>query len=99
MSSEAALTKLSYLLGLPNATPEWVAEQMSVNLRGELTETSQMHFEHPTSEQLPPTAATMTVLAYAIADGNLETFKTIIDSEGDKILNHIDYLGNTPLVS
>lgn len=58
-----------------------------------------MRFEHPANEQLPPSAATMTVLAFAIADGNLETFKTILDSEGDKILNHVDYLGNTPLVS
>lgn len=99
MTTEAALTKLSYLLGLPDANPEWIAEQMSVSLQGELTETAQTRFEHPTNDQLPPSAASMTVLGQAIAEADLDTFRDILKSEGDKILSHVDYLGNTALVS
>lgn len=47
MTTEAALTKLAYLLSLPNATPDVVAERMSVSMCGELTEVSRTHFEHP----------------------------------------------------
>ena len=61
LTSEAALTKLAYLLALPNATPEDVAKRMSVSIRGELTETTRTHFEHPGSGgTLTPEISTLT---------------------------------------
>lgn len=72
---------------------------MGQSLRGELTEAAQTSFEHPTSEQLPPNAAAMTVLGHAIAEGQTDTFHSILESEGDRILHQVDYFGNTPLVS
>lgn len=47
MTTEAALTKLAYLLALPGATPEGVAQRMSAPIRGELTERTKTFFEHP----------------------------------------------------
>ncbi|KAK4548340.1 hypothetical protein LTR36_010210 [Oleoguttula mirabilis] len=52
LTTEAALTKLAYLLALPGATPEGVAERMSVPIRGELTERSRTFFEHPELDRL-----------------------------------------------
>lgn len=49
MTSEAALTKLSYLLALPGATPEIVAARMSYSLRGELTTSPEPQFHDPRS--------------------------------------------------
>ncbi|GKZ21724.1 hypothetical protein AbraCBS73388_007631 [Aspergillus brasiliensis] len=71
LTTEAALTKMSYLLALPDSTPEWVAKQMSVSLRGELTEVSQPVFRHPDGA-LPERVQSLTVLGYAIAQGDLE---------------------------
>ena len=47
MTSEAALTKLAYLLGLPDATSEVVGRLMSVPLRGELLPTPKTQFQDP----------------------------------------------------
>ncbi|KAK2784189.1 hypothetical protein FQN52_009131 [Onygenales sp. PD_12] len=96
MTTEAALTKLSYLLALPNATPESVARDMSISLRGELTEHSQPVFRHPDGV-LPGRVKSLTALGYAIAHGNLEKVKDILRGEQDWILNDADYSGNTPL--
>lgn len=49
LTSEAALTKLSYLLAMPDITPDEVMKQMSIPLRGEHTEHSHHVFEHPIS--------------------------------------------------
>ena len=56
MTTEAALTKLSYLLALPNASPQSVARDMSISLRGELTEYSRTVFRHP-DDALPGDSA------------------------------------------
>lgn len=98
MTTEAALTKLAYLLALPGATSESVAKDMSVSLRGELTEVSQPAFRHPDGA-LPERVQTLTVLGYAIAQGDLERVKDIMKSEHHWILNDADYSGNTPIVS
>lgn len=97
MTTEAALTKLSYLLALPDATPESVAKNMSISLRGELTETSHPVFRHPEGG-LPERAKILTALGYAIAQGDLPRVKDILRGEHEWLLNEADYSGNTPLV-
>jgi lysophospholipase len=100
LTSEAALTKLAYLLALPNATPEEVAKRMSVSLRGELTETTRTHFEHPSrSGVLTPELSSLTALGYAIQKGNLQGTRDIIRGEPRWLLNDADYQLNSPVVS
>ncbi|KAJ6110458.1 hypothetical protein N7486_002693 [Penicillium sp. IBT 16267x] len=96
MTTEAALTKLAYLLALPDSTPESVAQNMSLSLRGELTESSVPMFRHPDGA-LPERVQTLTVLGYAIAQGDLEKVKTIMKTEQHWLLNDADYSGNTPI--
>ncbi|KAF9885412.1 hypothetical protein FE257_012934 [Aspergillus nanangensis] len=96
MTTEAALTKLAYLLALPDATPDCVARQMSVSLRGELTASSQPVFQHPI-HTLPDRVQALTILGYAIAQGDLVRVQEILKTEHDWILNDADYSGNTPI--
>lgn len=98
MTTEAALTKLAYLLALPDSTPESVAQNMSISLRGELTESSLPVFRHPDGA-LPERVQTLTAMGYAIAQGDLERVKTILKAEHHWLLNDADYSGNTPIVS
>lgn len=98
MTSEAALTKLAYLLALPGATTESVTREMSVSLRGELTEVSQPVFRHPDGI-LPERVQALTVLGYAIAQGDLQRVKDIMKPGNNWLLNDADYSGNTALVS
>lgn len=98
MTTEGALTKLAYLLALPGATPDTVAREMSVSLRGELTESSLPMFRHPDGA-LPGRVQTLTAMGYAIAHGDLERVKTIMKTEHHWLLNDADYSGNTPIVS
>ncbi|KAJ5573729.1 uncharacterized protein N7459_008156 [Penicillium hispanicum] len=96
MTTEAALTKLAYLLALPDSTPESVAKSMSISLRGELTESSLPIFRHPDGA-LPERVQTLTAMGYAIAQGDLERVKTILKIEHHWLLNDADYSGNTPV--
>ncbi|PYI32676.1 lysophospholipase [Aspergillus indologenus CBS 114.80] len=96
LTTEAALTKLAYLLALPDSTPEWVAKNMSVSLRGELTEVSQPVFRHPDGA-LPERVQSLTVLGYAIAQGDIDRVKEIVAREHHWLLNDADYSGNTPI--
>jgi lysophospholipase len=98
MTTEGALTKLAYLLALPGSTPRSVANNMSVSLRGELTESSQPVFRHPDGA-LPERVQALTILGYAIAQGDLARVEEIIRSEHHWLLNDADYSGNTPVVS
>lgn len=98
MTTEAALTKLAYLLALPGATPESVTKNMSISLRGELTESSLPVFRHPDGA-LPGRVQTLTAMGYAIAHNDLERVKTIMKTEHHWLLNDADYSGNTPIVS
>jgi lysophospholipase len=101
LTSEAALTKLSFLLALPNATPEEVARQMSISISGELTESTRTHFQHPPSDSgtLSPELSSLIALAYAIRDGDLQAVRDVIRGESRWLLNDTDYSGNTPMVS
>jgi lysophospholipase len=98
MTTEAALTKLAYLLALPGADPKLVASKMSVSLRGELTESSQPVFRHPDGA-LPERVQALTILGYAIAQGDLARVEELLKSEHHWLLNDADYSGNTPMVS
>ena len=97
MTSEAALTKLAYLLAFPNATPKSVARDMSVSLRGELTHHTHPIFRHPDGA-LPERVKILTALSYAVAQGDLNSVKDILKGEQEYLLNDCDYSGNTPLV-
>lgn len=100
MTSEAALTKLAYLLALPDATPEEVAKRMSISIRGELTETTRTHFEHPKmTGALTPELSSLTALGYAVQQGDLQATREIIRGEPRWLLNDSDYNLNTPVVS
>ncbi|CBF74027.1 hypothetical protein AN8169.2 [Aspergillus nidulans FGSC A4] len=96
MTTEAALTKLAYLLALPGADPKLVASKMSVSLRGELTESSQPVFRHPDGA-LPERVQALTILGYAIAQGDLARVEELLKSEHHWLLNDADYSGNTPM--
>ncbi|KAF1848077.1 asparaginase-domain-containing protein [Cucurbitaria berberidis CBS 394.84] len=97
MTSEAALTKLAYLLALPEATPDEVAKRMAVSLRGELTATTRTHFEHPSSGFLTPELSNLTALGYAIQRGDLQDTRDIIRGEPRWLLNDSDYQKNNPV--
>jgi lysophospholipase len=99
MTTEAALTKLSYLLSLEDATPLEVAKQMGESLCGELTELSRTLFHHP-SGALTPERTNLLALGYAVRDGDLQVAKDVMRGESRYLLNDADpYSGNTPLVS
>lgn len=98
MTTEGALTKLAYLLALPESTPESIAKRMSVSIRGELTESSLPIFRHPDGA-LPERIQTLTSMGYAIAVGDLEKVQAITKTEHHWLLNDADYSGNTPIVS
>lgn len=98
MTTEGALTKLAYLLALPDSSPETVTKYMSISLRGELTESSMPVFRHPDGP-LPERVQTLTAMAYAIAHGDLERVQDIMKIEHHWLLNDEDYSGNTPIVS
>lgn len=101
LTSEAALTKLGYLLTL-DIEPAEVAARMSRSLRGELTELALPAFTHPAgSEETNPllsgAEAAFTLLGYAITKGDLKAVNDLL--EGDEVnhqlLKRSDYAGNT----
>ncbi|KAH8888703.1 asparaginase [Thozetella sp. PMI_491] len=104
LTSEAALTKLSYLLTLDLPYPE-VTARMAHSLRGEMTEMTQPSFSHPAGSidaavaRLTSAETVFAALGYAIARGDLETVKEMI--EGDEVnhqlLKRADYAGNTAM--
>ncbi|KAG8529844.1 uncharacterized protein KY384_005325 [Bacidia gigantensis] len=96
MTSEAALAKMSYLLALPGMTTEKVINQMSVSLRGELTEQTATAFAHP-RDVLPTHLANLTQLGYSISKGDHEEVERLLKSDLSWLLNESDYSGNTPL--
>ncbi|KAL8827890.1 MAG: hypothetical protein Q9191_002918 [Dirinaria sp. TL-2023a] len=96
LTSEAALTKLSFLLGLPDLAIDDVTQQMSKSLRGEITEQAPIAFEHP-SIYLSKRVTSLTALGYAIACGSVEEVKDLLEGDIEWMLNESDYAGNTPL--
>ncbi|KAK2861088.1 hypothetical protein FQN49_004552 [Arthroderma sp. PD_2] len=96
MTTEAALTKLAYLLAMHDATPESVARAMSRSLRGELSDHSHPLFRHPDGS-LPDRVKSLTALGYAISHGDLGQVTDIMRGDQKWLLNDADYSGNTPL--
>jgi 60kDa lysophospholipase len=96
MTTEAALTKLSYLLGLPNATAEEVTREMACSLRGEMSVNVGTIFSHPTGS-LTTQVANLTAISYAVAEGDLQKTQDILQAEPRWLLNQADYSGNTPM--
>lgn len=97
MTTEAALAKLSYLLALPDLTTQDVIRLLSVSLRGEFTEPTQMVFEHPQGV-LPAGVANLTYLGYAISHGDATEVQKLLKGDLGWLINEADYSGNTPLV-
>ncbi|OTA67713.1 asparaginase [Hypoxylon sp. EC38] len=103
LTSEAALTKLSYLLALPDLSASEIAARMGRSLRGELTELALPSFSHPTTNNLDAAASRLgaaeiafAALGYAIAAGDARAVLEILDGEADaEILQRADYMGNT----
>ncbi|KAI1639743.1 asparaginase [Biscogniauxia mediterranea] len=98
LTSEAALTKLSYLLALPSvATPAEVGARMAASLRGEMTELAAVTaFTHPAGEQgaggepdptvarlVGPAEAKFAALGYAIEAGDLAAVRDLLG--GDEV--------------
>ena len=50
LTTEAALTKLSFLLALPGLSYEDIVTQMQYSIRGEITEMVTEQFKHPGSD-------------------------------------------------
>lgn len=103
LTTEAALTKLSYLLALPQLSYNEVTNSMSHSLRGEMTEMTLPSFSHPAGSvdsavgRLTSAESAFTALGYAIRNGDLRTVREIL--EGDEVnhqlLKKADYAGNT----
>jgi lysophospholipase len=103
LTTEAALTKLSYLLALPDLTYAQITERMSHSLRGEMTEMALPIFSHPGGNidvavgRLTSAESAFTALGYAIRNVDLVTVREIL--EGDEVnhqlLKTADYAGNT----
>ena len=99
MTTEAALTKLAFLLSQRGNTLEGVAKEMTQNLAGELTDTIETEFHHPEEVDMTPKRAVLMALKYAIEDGDSDACKAIMKKDERIGLNDVDEQGNTPLVS
>jgi lysophospholipase len=113
MTTEAALTKLSYLLSLSSSSSSSssfpspsakdaaidVARQMGESVRGELSPRTGTQFHHPDGGAMTPQRTSLTALGYSIRDGNLAGAKEVMRGEAKFLLNDQDYSGYTPLVS
>jgi lysophospholipase len=103
LTTEAALTKLSYLLALPDVPYNEITSRMSRSLCGEMTEMTLPSFSHPAGTvdsaigRLTSADAAFTALGYAIRNGDKQTVQDIL--EGDEVnhqlLKKADYAGNT----
>lgn len=81
LTTEAALTKLSYLLALPNMTNEKICKAIGTNLRGEITEVMTPHFKHPdiaVSPTLQSAQSAFAALGYAIAANDFASVEALL---------------------
>ncbi|KAK1760870.1 asparaginase-domain-containing protein [Echria macrotheca] len=103
LTTEAALTKLSYLLALPGLEYSEITKRMAHSMRGEMTEMTLPAFTHPAGSidsamaRLTSAESAFTALGYAIRNGDVRTVNEIL--EGDEfnyqLLKRADYAGNT----
>jgi len=97
LTTEAALTKLSYLLALPNISAAEVTRRMLVSLRGELTDSDRVTFRQPRDDAGAEIHERLGHLSYAIAGGDLSQVTEITNHQPEWLLNQADYSGNTPM--
>jgi lysophospholipase len=99
LTTEAALTKLSFLLAVPELNYQDIVNQMGQSIRGEMTELSSTQFSHPSSDTplITTTQAAFTALGYAITKGDLEAVTHLLDGDQFGLLNAKDYAENTAL--
>ncbi|KAK4138655.1 asparaginase-domain-containing protein [Trichocladium antarcticum] len=105
LTTEAALTKLSYLLALPGLQYAEITSQMAHSLRGEMTEMVLPSFSHPGGSidsavgRLTAAETAFTALGYAIRNGELRTVREILEGDefNHQLLKRADYAGNTAL--
>lgn len=98
LTTEAALTKLSFLLAVEDVEYDDLVHQMQISIRGEMTEIHGTQFSHPSSDlpSLTPTQAAFTALGYAITMGDLDAVTQLLDSD-QTLLGAKDYAENTAL--
>ncbi|KAL8876446.1 MAG: hypothetical protein Q9198_005358 [Flavoplaca austrocitrina] len=94
MTTEAALAKLSYLLG-QDLSPESITQQMTMSLRGELTEHTATAFQHPSG--LSTHLADLTALGYAISAGDVSAVTDALNGRMRHLISEADYSGNAPV--
>ncbi|KAL3426527.1 asparaginase [Phlyctema vagabunda] len=100
LTTEAALTKLSFLLALPDLTYDDITTQMALSIRGEMTELTNMQFAPSAEEATITTEQTaFTALGYAITKGDLKSVNSMLDSDApaNLLLRAHDYADNTAL--
>ncbi|KAM7219971.1 Asparaginase domain containing protein [Rhypophila decipiens] len=103
LTTEAALTKLSYLLARPELDYQAVTAQMAHSLRGEMTEMTTPSFSHPAGSidsavaRLTSAESAFTALGYAISKGDIRTVREILEGDefNHQLLKKADYAGNT----
>ncbi|KAK4185009.1 asparaginase-domain-containing protein [Podospora australis] len=108
LTTEAALTKLSYLLALrdEDGNPldnKQIVERMAHSLRGEMTEMTLPSFRHPAGDidsaitRLTTAESAFTALGYAISKGEIRTVREILEGDefNHQLLKKADYAGNT----
>jgi lysophospholipase len=102
LTTEAALTKLFFLLARPELGYDEIAAQMGESLRGEMTEApATMQFAHlPADEEgaaLSPAQMAFAELGYTIAMGDVAGVRARLDADRHRLLLESDYAGNTAL--
>jgi lysophospholipase len=101
LTTEAALTKLSFLLALPGLQYEDITMQMQCSLRGEMTEDHSTAFAHPVgsneSTGITPSQQAFTKLGYAVEQGDVDAVVGMLESDRVGLLQAMDYVGNTAL--
>jgi lysophospholipase len=100
LTAEAALTKLSYLLALPGLSTADIAAQLSISLRGEMTEIAHPTFTHPSvpldsaGSRLTVAESAFAALGYAIKNEEIMVVKELLDAADGQLLKTADYAGN-----
>lgn len=98
LTTEAALTKLSFLLALPGLDYQDIVHQMELSLRGEMTEASSTQFSHPAdAPHIPSQQTAFTSLGYAITKGDVDAVSALLDGDKFDLLLAKDYAENTAL--
>lgn len=100
LTTEAALTKLAYLLAKqPKLSYHDIVTQMALSMRGEMTELASTQFTHPDSEEpvITPEQTAFTALGHAIAGGDLKAVLGLVSGDHHRLLAARDYAGNTAL--